>query len=136
MITPHENRIPELVRQKLEGHSYGQIREELQGEGMSEEEIRLLIRQVDEQVLMEEEEGSRPDRARKLYIGGLALAIAGLLLALAFNAGWALKQLPAMLVYAPFLLGILVMLISKRLPRKKDKPEAGSGAIRRQRPYK
>lgn len=136
MNTPHENRIPELVRLKLEGHSYGEIRKDLQADGMNDEEISLLIREVDKQVLKKELEGSKTEKARSVYFAGLALAVLGLILALAYNAGLILEGSPALLVYAPFLLGVLVMLTSKRLPRKEEKPEPGSGAIRKQRPYK
>ena len=48
-----ENRIEELVREKMSGKSYSEIRKELIKSGMSPEEIRDSIQKVDELVLNE-----------------------------------------------------------------------------------
>jgi hypothetical protein len=132
-----EPRIEELAREKMEGKSYSTIREELAGSGMNDEEINRLIRQVDERVLSETvKEGDR-GKVKQLYRIGLILAITGLILSIAYNAGMLLKGLPAMLAYSPFLVGILVMIYSRALQRKQsDPPDNGTGAIRKRRPYK
>lgn len=131
-----EKRIGDLVEQKLEGRSYSEIREELKHEGFDEDKIREVIRKVDQLVLKEEAEGSRPDRTRQVYNGGLILAVAGLLVSVFFNLGMILQEWPALVVYSPFFLGILAMVVSKRMNRKEKPASARSGAIRRQRPYK
>lgn len=127
----------ELVREKLEGKSYSQIRAELRAHGMEEEEIGKLIRQVDQKVLETELRGHAPDRPRQWYLAGLVLAISGLILSVVYNAGWIIQGIPALAVYAPFLLGILFMLYGKTLrrtaSRKKDREP---GAIRKRRPFK
>jgi hypothetical protein len=137
MSTGNDNRIETLVREKLEGKSYSTIREELAGSGMSNEEITKLIRLVDEQVLSETlKEGNR-GKVQQWYRIGLILAIFGLVLSIAFNAGIILKGIPPLLAYSPFLAGILIMLYARALQRKhSDPPDTGTGAIRKRRPYK
>ena len=137
MSTGSESRIEELVREKMEGKSYSSIRKELAESGMSEVEIKDLIRQVDEQVLSETvRQGSR-DRAQQWYRIGLILAVIGLILTIAYNAGIIFENLPAVLMYSPFFVGILVMVYGRFLQRKQSAPpDTGTGAIRRKRPYK
>ena len=132
-----ENQIEELAREKMDGKSYSIIREELAESGMSAEEISCLIRQVDEQVLRETAIQGQPNRAQQWYRFGLILAVIGLIISIAYNAGIILGMLPSMLIYSPFFLGILVMVYGRFLQRKLSSPEvSGSGAIRRRRPYK
>lgn len=130
-------RIEELVRKKLEGKSYSEIREELKSSGMAAEEISQLIRQVDERVLRETlEQGSR-QKTQQWYRWGLVLAVAGLILSIAYKAGMILGRIPALLVYSPFLAGILLMFYARILQKKKPDPVAsGPGPIRKKRPYK
>jgi len=129
-------RIEELAREKLEGKSYSEIREELKSSGMAAVEIRQLIRQVDERVLRETlEQGSR-EKTQQWYRWGMILALVGLVLAIAFNAGMILTRFPALLVYSPFLAGILLMFYARMLQRKKPDPTGGPGPIRKKRPYK
>ena len=132
-----ESRLEELAREKLEGRSYSDIRKELAESGMPAEEISRLIRKVDERVLGETVQQGRKDRARRWYLSGLILAIAGLILSILFNAGILLENFPALLVYTPFFAGIGIMLYGRYLQRKTSgPPKSASGAIRRKRPYK
>ena len=104
---------------------------------MAAEEISQLIRQVDERVLRETlEQGSR-QKKQQWYRWGLILAVAGLILSIAYNAGMILGRIPALLVYSPFLAGILLMFYGRMLLRKKSAPPSSSlGPIRKKRPYK
>ena len=132
-----ESRIEELAREKIAGKSYSMIREELTESGMSDEDISQLIRQVDERVLSEAVKQGSPDRARQWYRFGFILALIGLVLSIAYNAGIILTYLPALLIYSPFFAGILVMVYGRFLQRKQSIPaDSGTGAIRRKRPYK
>lgn len=132
-----ENDIAELVREKLEGESYTQIRSKLAARGISEEEISSIIREVDEKVLRAEIEQGRRNRARSIYRIGLAVAIIGLLLSVGSNAGIILVDVPRWIVYSPFFAGILLMFYARMLQRKQIDPLAsGSDRIRRKRPYK
>ena len=132
-----ESRIEELAREKMNGKSYSAIREELSEAGMPAEEINRLIRKVDERVLRDTATLGKPDRAQQWYRFGLILAVAGLLISIAYNAGILLVRLPALLVYSPFIAGILVMFYGRFLQRKESSPESPvSGAIRKRRPYK
>ena len=136
MSTIPESRIEELVREKLDGKSYSEIREELSESGMSPEEIRAMIRQVDERVLNATSEQGSLDRAQQWYRIGLIVAVVGLLLTIAFNRGIILKTFPALLVYSPFIAGILIMFYGRRMQKKQHPTvEKGSGAIRKKRPY-
>ena len=132
-----ESRIEELAREKMNGKSYAAIREELSESGMPAEEINRLIRRVDERVLQDTATLGKPDRAKQWYRFGLILAVAGLLISISYNAGILLKGLPALLVYSPFIAGILFMFYGRFLQRKESSPESPvSGAIRKRRPYK
>lgn len=132
-----DNWIEELVQEKLQGKSYSKIREELKASGMAQEEVSRLIRQVDERVLKETVEQGTRQRTQQWYRWGLILAVAGLILAIAYNAGMVLNNLPSLAVYSPFLAGILLMFYGRMMQRKKSNPiPRGPGPIRRKRPYK
>lgn len=137
MEKKQEKLIEELAGEKLEGKSYSEIRSELMESGMSADEISKIIRQVDEKVLAEATSGAMPDKAKQIYRGGLILAVTGLAISIAFNAGLILKSFTPLAVYAPFLAGILLMFYARLLQRRKpdDKPK-GPGPIRKKRPYK
>jgi hypothetical protein len=137
MNTIPENKIEELVREKLDGKSYSLIRKELIASGMMEEDIGRLIRLVDEKVLNETTLAGGRKKVQQWYRLGQVLAIAGLLLTIAFNTGTVLAKLPSLIVYAPFFAGILVMIYGKAIQRKDPGPlEKSPGAIRKRRPYK
>ncbi|MEA3460604.1 MAG: hypothetical protein U9R49_01915 [Bacteroidota bacterium] len=132
-----ENRIEELAREKMAGKSYSAIRKELTESGMAAGEINDLIREVDERVLSETVKQGNTDRAQQWYRFGLILAVIGLILSIAYNAGILFENLPALLLYSPFFAGILVMVYGKYLQKKQSPPaDPGTGAIRRKRPYK
>lgn len=137
MSTGSESRIDQLAREKMAGKSYSVIRVELSESGMNEEEINHLIRQVDERVLSETVKQVAPDRAQQWYRSGMVLAVIGLILTIAYNAGIILRNSPALLIYSPFIAGILVMFYGRFLQRRQSSPDdSGTGAIRSKRPYK
>ena len=78
-----DSRIEALVREKMDGKSYSSIREELAASGMPEEEIKSLIRQVDERVLNETMQNGTKEKVQLWYRIGLIVAIAGLGLSIA-----------------------------------------------------
>ena len=132
-----DNQIEELARQKLSGESYTQIRSRLAQEGLSEEDIKSSIREVDEIVLRLEMEQGAKQKAKSLYWTGLVLTIAALLLTVAFNAGWILNSAPRWAIYFPFFLGILIMYYGKSQQKKKPDPfHRDPDRIRKKRPYK
>lgn len=126
-----------LVRQKLDGVSYSEIRSRLSGEGYSDQEITSIIRKVDEHVLREEVERGSRTRARTLYRAGLYIAVAGLALIVVSNAGWFLPNVRRWMVYAPFFIGIGIMFYGKWVPADTPGPDMkGPGKIRKKRPFK
>ena len=130
--------IEKLSLEKQDGKSYSKIRSELEEYGMSPEEISKLIRQVDERVLENVVKETAGDKFRQVYSGGLALAVAGLLITVLFNLGMFLQEFPALLVYSPFLAGILLMFYGRMMQRRDStgKEKKGRDAIRKKRPYK
>lgn len=137
MGTDDNNRIETLVREKMGGKSYSTISEELAEGGMSEEEIKSLLRKVDERVLNETVKQGGRQKVQQWYRGGLILALTGLILTIAYNAGILMKGLPAWLAYSPFFAGIVVMVYARTLQRRQaDPPDDGTGPIRKRRPYK
>ncbi len=137
-MTPETDRnIDGLVREKLEGKSYSEIRARLLEDGLTSGEVKQLIRKVDERVLEATENQGRPDRFRQMNRAGLILAIIGLAISIAFNAGLILQRLPAIVVYTPFFTGILIMFYGRMMQRRKpEKRDTGPGPIRKRRPYK
>lgn len=132
-----KDRLEELSTQKLEGKSYSEIRNDLAGNGLNPEEISKVIRQVDEIVLKAETEMKHTAKARQWHRTGLVLALIGLLLSIAYNAGYILMGFPAWLVYSPFFAGILLMFYGRMQQRKQPGVyQKGPGRIRRKRPYK
>lgn len=132
-----ENRIEELVRKKMAGTSYSTIRKELSGSGLSADEISSLIRKVDERVLEETIKQGGLGKGKQWYLFGLILAVAGLVLYIAYKAGIIFTSLPALLICSPFFAGILVMLYGRSILRKQGAPDLKDpGAIRKRRPYK
>jgi hypothetical protein len=137
MGTGENSRIETLVREKMGGKSYSTIRDELKQVGMSDEEINILLRQVDEKVLNETVKQGGREKIRQWYRIGLFLALIGLILSVAYNAGMLLRSIPAWLAYSPFFAGIVVMIYSRTLQRRQsDPPDDGTGPIRKRRPYK
>lgn len=129
--------IEELARQKLEEKSYSEIRADLAEAGVDRAEISEVIRQVDELVLKTETEQKHTDKARQWYRVGMAFAIVGILLSIAFKADVFLSGFPPWLVYTPFFAGILLMFYGRIQLRKHPEPyKKGPGRIRRKRPYK
>ena len=132
-----EERIEAVYLQKMEGESYSVIREELSKEGLNPDEIRRLIRTVDERVLKSEAEYKHMAKAAQYYKVGLILAIVGLLISIGFNIGIIQTRLPPWLVYSPFLAGILMMFYGRMLQRKSSGPIYKTASkIRTRRPYK
>jgi len=130
-------RIEELVRQKLDGKSYTEIQSKLKDSGLSPEEIKDLLRKVDEKVLEEAVKEGIPDKAGQWYKTGLVLAILGLLLTIASNLGVILKNFPPIAVYSPFIVGILLMFYAKKKQGlRPEENKEGTGAIRKKRPFK
>lgn len=129
--------IEELVQQKLDGVDYSVIRTRLADMGLSQDEIRETILQVDERVLRAEVELGRKRRSRSWYIAGLVLAVAGLLLSAGSNAGMILTGTPRWMVYTPFFAGILIMFYGRMQQRRQlDSSGSQPDRIRRKRPYK
>ena len=132
-----EDRIEELARLKLGGKSYSEIRAELADEGMNQKEVGQVIRQVDEIVLQTETEYKHMAKARQWHKAGLLVAVTGLLISIAFNAGYMLTGFPPWLVYSPFFAGILLMFYGRMQQRKQTGiSQQGPGRIRRKRPFK
>lgn len=132
-----DNRVEELAREKLEGKSYSEIRAGLSQSGLTPEEISNLIRMVDEKVLEETAGKGDIEKARLWYRAGLGLAVAGLIMAILFNAGLIFKNLPALAVYSPFIAGILLMFYGRMMQRRQPRiRDTGPGPIRKRRPFK
>lgn len=130
-------RIEELSKQKLGGKSYTEIRTELKESGLSQQEISVLLKKVDEKVLKGAVSAGTPDKLGMLYKAGLVLAVTGLIISIAFNASIILQSFPPIAVYTPFVSGIVLMFYGRMMQRRPaEKKKEGSGAIRRKRPFK
>lgn len=132
-----ESTLDELARLKLEGESYSEIRTRLFQSGHSDEEVRDAMRKIDEKVLRAEVEQGNTEKSKQWYRAGLLVAVAGLVLAITYNAGVILSGYSRILVYSPFFAGILIMFYGRMLQGKKSRPsQKGPGRIRSKRPYK
>ncbi len=132
-----ESLVIEMAQRKLEGESYSEIRKELATYNLEGDELRRVMKMIDEQVLKEEMNRKAEGRNRQWYLAGVILASVGLLLTLGASRGIILSDMPRWIVYSPFFGGIALMLYSRYAGRKKSEPEnEGPGPIRRKRPYK
>ena len=137
MEKPSVQIIQDLVQQKLEGESYSQIRSSLSDQGFNEDEIKSIVRRVDEQVLRAEIDQGNRNKAKSWNQIGLVFAVVGLVLTIGNKAGWILMGTSRWVVYSLFFAGILLMLYGRSLQRKIFDPFAkGPGNIRKKRPYK
>jgi positive regulator of sigma E activity len=104
---------------------------------MSDEEIRGLLRKVDDRVLAKIHHRDQSRKAVIWYFSGLVLAISGILLIVARNAGLFMTSRPSWILYPVFFAGIAFMIHARTLKRKtRMKTPHASGAIRRKRPFK
>lgn len=132
-----DSTLDELARLKLEGHSYTEIRARLTQSGLSKDELKMAMKEIDEMVLRAEIEKGKSQKTRLWYRAGLILSIAGLIIAIGFNAGFIFSGYPQLLVYSPFFAGIALMFYGKIIQRRLlEIPEKDPGRIRRKRPYK
>jgi hypothetical protein len=130
-----ESTIESYVRQKLDGKSYSEIKSQLRKSGLSEEEVRETVRQIDRKVLRAEVNRANRKRASQFYWAGITLAVAGLLITLGHNAGLFLAGWPRLLVYTPFFTGIILMVYGRMLQRRQPDPfDIRTGKIRKKRP--
>ena len=137
MDKPQDSAIDELVRLKLEGHSYTEIRARLTQSGLSKDELKVAMKVIDEKVLNAEIEKGKSEKSKQWYRAGLILAITGLILAIGFNAGIFLSGSPQLLVYSPFIAGIALMFYGRIIQRRRlELSKKDPGRIRRKRPYK
>lgn len=132
-----DSTIEDYAQQKLEGRSYSEIKSELRGSGLSDDEIRETVRLIDDLVLQAEIDRANRKRYRQIYLAGLTLAIVGLLITIGFNAGVILAGWSRLLVYSPFFGGIVLMIYARMLQRKQHDPfDNSTGKIRSKRPNK
>ena len=137
MAETNQEQIEELARKKLEGKSYSEIRAGLSQSGLQPDEISSLIRKVDEKVLEAATGEGIVEKARHWHKAGLGLAVAGLIIAILFNAGLIFKNLPALAVYSPFIAGILIMFYGRMMQRRQPRiRDTAPGPIRKRRPFK
>ena len=113
-----EGEIEKYVQQKLDGRSYSEIRSQLKESGLPDSGVTEAIRVIDEKVLEAETGRESRKQARRVYWAGLALAVAGLLISIAYNAGVFLTGWNRLIVYAPFFIGIVLMFYARRLQRR------------------
>jgi len=129
--------IEEFAQLKLDGESYSEIRSRLVKSGISEEELKSVMKRIDEMVLRAETGQGNIERSRQWYRAGIIIAVSGLIIVIGYNAGFILTKLSRLLVYSPFFTGIVLMFYGRMLQRrKKDAIEKGPGRIRSKRPYK
>ena len=126
-----------MVEQKLEGESYSQIKAELAKLGLSQKDISEAIKTIDDKVLRAEIEHGSLARSKQFYRVGLILAVIGLVVTIGSNAGFLFAGISKLIIYSPFIAGIMLMVYARILQRQHPDPfEKGPGRIRGKRPNK
>jgi len=132
-----DSTLEELVRLKLEGGSYTEIRALLTQSGLSKDKLMEAMKVIDEKVLHAEIEKGKSEKSKQWYRAGLIIAIAGMIIAIGFKAGIIFPELAQLLVYSPFFAGIALMFYGRIIQRRRlELSEKDPGRIRRKRPYK
>jgi len=78
--------LEDMVKQKLEGESYSQIKAELAKLGFSQKDISEAMNMIDDKVLRAEIEHVSLGRSKQFYRVGLILAVIGLVFTIGNNA--------------------------------------------------
>ncbi|RKD86032.1 hypothetical protein [Mangrovibacterium diazotrophicum] len=90
---------------KQEGMSFGEIRSRLASEGVAEEDIRVIIRLIDNQILRGDVKKSRNQKARELIAVGLVISVVGIIVTLGTYLGYINTGNSYLVAYGPVLGG-------------------------------
>jgi hypothetical protein len=103
--------------------TFDRVRQELTAQRMSEDEIKSIVRGVDEALQQELVRGGTQSMRDNLFRIGLVLTVAGLLLTVATLAGFIEPDgFGTFIAYGPLLIGISMIIAAKRSGRKRPKP--------------
>ena len=89
------------------------LRKALEDKGVEDEEIKVVYRQVDKQLIRNAEMDAIRNKGKNLYYGGLFLTIAGLILTVTTYLGFFDLSGYTIIAYGPVLGGLLLAFIGK-----------------------
>ncbi len=93
---------------KQEGMSFGEIRSRLASEGVADEDIRVIVRLIDNQILRGEVTKSRNRKARELIGVGLVISVVGIFVTVGTYLGYINTGNSYLVAYGPVLGGAAI----------------------------
>ena len=106
----------EYLAKKLDGMSLSEIRENLEKKGLSEEQVSVVIRSIDNKILRGVNNKAGNSFANEFIYIGLALILIGLFITIATYTGFISLGNRTVLMFGPILggIGIMAMGFSKK----------------------
>lgn len=96
----------EYYTKKIEGQSFSEIRKELEVKGLTKEQIKAVIRSIDNRVISGELSKSNKSAGRQLIYMGLVLTTLGLFITIGTYSGFINMGDSFMLSYGPIFGGV------------------------------
>jgi len=96
----------EYLTKKKEGHSFSEIRKELKVKGLTDEQVKVVIRSIDNKIIKEEVNKSNRSTRRQIIFMGLVLTLIGLLITIGTYTGFINIGQSFILSYGPIFGGI------------------------------
>ncbi len=101
--------IQHFLEEKKNGMDFSEIRKTLEQNGIEEDKIKIIIRDIDNKILREEQIKSNNQKARELIYIGLFFTIAGLFLTIGSYTGFIDLGNVFVLAWGPVLGGLGTM---------------------------
>ncbi len=111
-----------LEKSREPGFEIDQIRKELEGQQVPEEDIRAIVRDVDNELQTRALAGLGKDYSRQVMVTGAILTVLGAGLTIGTYLGWISSGNTVVIAYGPFLVGIATI-ISGFYMKSKATPE-------------
>lgn len=113
-----EKIIDEYTEMVIEGLPFDQVRKALEKENYPEEDIKFIVRKVDDQVMAHQLKKPQSKLGEKLMWAGLIIMTIGLALTLAHFYNLIYLGNSYLAIYGPFLSGMIIYFMGKSRKRK------------------
>lgn len=106
--------------------TFDKVRQELEQRGIGENDIKAIVRQVDDELQNQVLSGSRSNN--QLVVVGIAVTLVGIVITVASYAGFfaSTSSYVVVIAYGPVLAGIAMIFAGLRRGKRKDQKKFGS----------
>jgi hypothetical protein len=130
-----QERVDYFVDQVAGGQlAFDQVRGQLESEGLPEQEIKMIVRQVDDEVQGRLLGQSKKSGFNQMIFVGLFLALIGLILTIGSLVGFLSKGIDmAIFAYGPLFAGLVILFAGIRRKKRKNISNEFSSRIAKKR---